>query len=88
MHQQQWQRPASGDLPEWHDALPVHVDRDLPKRIQPGLTRRPVKSGSPGSHSPSRSAARPVRRATARELVEAPGTGQPGTQVIQLALWA
>ena len=48
MHQQQWQRSASRRPGvNGMDALPVHVHRDLPKRIQPRLTRPPVKFGSP-----------------------------------------
>jgi hypothetical protein len=70
------------------DALPVHVHRDLPKLIQPRLTRPPVKFGSPVLAQPFEVApAGPVRPATAWELVEPPGTGQPFTQVIQLVLW-
>src|SRR5689334_25359212 len=69
------------------DALTVHVHRDLPKRIQPSLTRPPVEFVAPVPAQLFEVApAGPVGPATARELVEPPGTSQPLTQVIELVL--
>src|SRR6478735_9653079 len=69
------------------DALTVHVHRYLPKHVQPSLTRPPVEFGSPVlAQLFEVTPAGPVGPATARELVEPPGTSQPFTQVIELVL--
>src|SRR6478736_5062450 len=69
------------------DALTVHVHRDLSKRVQPSLTRPPVEFGSPVlAQLFEVTPAGPVGPATARELIEPPGTSQPFTQVIELVM--
>src|SRR6476620_5354178 len=69
------------------DALTVHDHRDLPKHVQPSLTRPPVEFGSPVlAQLFEVTPAGPVGPATARELVEPPGTSQPFAQVIELVM--
>ena len=68
------------------DALTVHVHRDLPKRIQPSLTRPPVESLASTRTTLRGNACWSRRTSHCRELVEPPGTSQPFTQIIELVM--